>query len=340
MARKRRMSKANKRIIAVSVIVLIILVALTCVLRKVGVINPRVAPAAPAPRDRTPGAIDGPTVGIYFVDVGQGDGIIIKFPDSSTMLIDAGSASSDKKAKKAKYLKTLSELDPDGTIEHLAVTHPDSDHYDFMGEVIDRYSIENFYFNEYEGENSKTYNSKFVSRARSEPGASLDRVISSPDDSTFALSVGGCSLTFFSPGNDGFSRATSGIKNGMSLIVLLEYGGRRALFTGDATEAEESWFVGRVRSDPALSASDFDTDFLKSPHHGADTSSSEAFLDLVKPEHAVISAGKNNKYGHPKQSTLDRYATRGIDVRRTDVDGTILLEIDSDGDYRFACEND
>lgn len=104
--------------------------------------------------------------------------------------------------------------------------------------------------------------------------------------------------------------------NENSIIIELTYGKKKFLFTGDAEVANE-----KLRSWD-------DIDVLKVAHHGSRTSSSEEFLEQVKPEYAIISCGQNNDYGHPHQEVVDRL--KGVKIYRTDEEGTILITSDGE----------
>jgi competence protein ComEC len=98
----------------------------------------------------------------------------------------------------------------------------------------------------------------------------------------------------------------------LSLIGVLEYEGKKFLFMGDAAIGQEGIVLDTV-------------DVLKVGHHGSETSSGESFLDRIKPKIAVISVGKNNRYGHPKEIVVDRLKDRRIEIKRTDLEGDIIF---------------
>lgn len=104
--------------------------------------------------------------------------------------------------------------------------------------------------------------------------------------------------------------------NDYSIVVKVEFGNNSFLFTGDVGEVSEKEILSK--------GLDLKADVLKVGHHGSRTSSSDAFLNAVKPKYAVISVGKNNDYGHPHKESLQRLSGRGIQVYRTDESGTIV----------------
>ena len=105
--------------------------------------------------------------------------------------------------------------------------------------------------------------------------------------------------------------------NNTSIVAKLIYGNYSILLTGDIEKQIEGKLV--------LAGVNIDSDYLKLPHHGSKTSSTEEFLDKTSPLLAFISLGKNNSYGHPHQEVTDRLEKRGIKYYRTDELGTILL---------------
>ena len=98
------------------------------------------------------------------------------------------------------------------------------------------------------------------------------------------------------------------------------------LFTGDVESSAEEEMLTNCRT--LLSS-----DILKVPHHGSQTSSSESFIAAVKPKVAVISCGKDNEYGHPHLVVLKTLFEYGAEIYRTDLQGTVMIEVDTDGVY-------
>lgn len=110
--------------------------------------------------------------------------------------------------------------------------------------------------------------------------------------------------------------------NDNSIVIKVEYKNNAFLFTGDAEEEAEN--------DMIKAGSDLTADVLKVGHHGSRTSTSDKWLDAVNPEIAVISAGKDNKYGHPSKEVLDRLKQKNVQILRTDESGTIILTSDGE----------
>ena len=133
------------------------------------------------------------------------------------------------------------------------------------------------------------------------------------------ISIGESSLRILAPDRD----REIADANEASLIFLFRYRETSALFTGDADATGEADALRFLRSEE-----DFSCDILLVGHHGSKTSSSEAFISFARPHYAVISCEKENSYGHPSVTVLDRLQAVNATVLRTDLDGSILLHSD------------
>jgi competence protein ComEC len=118
--------------------------------------------------------------------------------------------------------------------------------------------------------------------------------------------------------------------NNYSVVILLEYGDRKFLFTGDAEKKAET----AILSDYNLP----EIDVLKVSHHGSNTSSSANFLKELSPEIAVIGVGEDNTYGHPSDTTINALSEYTTEIYRTDIDGTIVLTTDGQSTLRVDNE--
>ena len=263
---------------------------------------------------------------VHFIDIGQGDAIVVRLPDGKDMLIDAGSGTSASNATKQKYLSYLAQLNID-TIDFLMVTHPDSDHVNMMNEVLKEYQVENIYYNDtYEGR-SNTYKN-FIDEAQLEGAENLYNVDEDGETYTINSEEYNYEIEIYAPGYDRFEDA-----NSMSMITILRYGGRKILFTGDAHYETENWLMNKMETE------NYDIDILKIGHHGSNSSSSDEFLEFFDPEYGVISVGEDNSYGHPAAATMNRLFNYGVVTYRTNRQGNIVLYIDNDGDFGFLPEN-
>lgn len=238
---------------------------------------------------------------VHFLDVGQGDCSFIELGNGQTMLIDAGNPENGEDI--VEYIEELQY----SNIDYVVATHPHEDHIGGMNEVIENFDIGIFYM-PWAVSTSYTYENMLdtLSEERVEVHkAELGRTI---------LSSGPIEITVLSPEED----MEYSDLNDSSAVVRLQYGETVFLFTGDAGETIED----------DLCDFNIDTDVLKVGHHGSETSSSEAFIQKVSPEIAVISCGENNSYGHPDEITLDTLKKYDADIYRTDESGTIIVTAD------------
>ena len=233
---------------------------------------------------------------IYYFDVGQADSELV-IADGQTMLIDAGN--NEDGPLLVNYIKGLGIE----KIDYLVGTHPHEDHIGGMDDIINNFEIGKIYMPDV---TTTTATFQSVLEAISSKGLSITRC---EIGNTFGLGDGIC--TIMSVENEEQSNL-----NLNSIVIHLAYGEKTFLFMGDAEKEIEdkiSW--------PKV-------DVLKVAHHGSDTSSSDKFLNAVKPETAIISVGAHNTYSHPAKSTLDALTKVGAKIYRTDQDGTVLLTSD------------
>lgn len=239
---------------------------------------------------------------VHFIDVGQGDSALL-LSGGQAVLIDAGTAESG--AAVVRYLEELGVTELYGAV----ATHPHADHIGGMAQVIEAFPIEHFYLGP-ETQNTATYSGMLDALEE----AGVQPVI--PADGDELVFDSGASLTFLGPADD----VPKNNLNDRSLITLFRAGDQDVLFMGDAESAAEESLLAHH---PALTC-----DVLKVGHHGAATSSSEEFLQAVRPSTAVISCGVDNDYGHPSDQTLQNLSLAGVDdVRITAQSGTIVLPL-------------
>ena len=254
---------------------------------------------------------------VIVCDVGQGDGILIRTPDGSDILVDGGPDDS--------ILNCLSSHMPfwDRTIELMVLTHPHTDHAAGLIDVLKRYTVLHFVTEKVLGQTA-TYKRLEDELAAQKLTAkyvfSGDRIDLA--DKTQLLTLWPSHEWLNSPGlqaGNGQNDNQSLDLNGFCLIQLLTYGNLKVLLTGDAgslTEDKIAAEVGKV-------------DVLKVPHHGSKTGMSDYFLTQINPSIAIISVGANNRYGHPAQTALDLLKNHNIKTLRTDKNGAV--EVVSDG---------
>lgn len=242
---------------------------------------------------------DGPGE-LYFFEVGQGDSEFLKLPGGVKILIDGGPGN-----------RVLSGLDSvlspfDRYIDLIVLSHPETDHFGGLIDVIERYRVGAFIWG---GQEATAKGFKDLTAAISEK--KLKNVIVSEGD---RIKYRDSILEVISPSKN-FPQKTS--MNDSSLVLTLSAGGASALFTGD---------IGFLSENNILKKYNLDIDVLKVGHHGSKNSSGKEFLRALSPEVAIIEVGKNS-YGHPTSEVLNRLASVGAQIFRTDRDGTIKLEI-------------
>lgn len=243
---------------------------------------------------------------VTFLDVGQGDSILIETPSGQVILIDGG----PDRAVLAELGRSLPVYER--TIDLLVLTHGDADHVTGLVEVLRRYDVRRVLYTGVE-KRSVVYET-WLDEVNDE-GATL---ITARVGQVFTFDETTAEVLF--PFSDLSGQLLEPI-NDSSLFLRVVYGEIEYLFTGDASSVIEQQLVERNAQ--------IDADVLKVGHHGSGSSSSSAFLKRVSPEFAVIQVGEGNAFDHPRQEVLDRLEAVGSRVLRTDRLGKI--ELTSDG---------
>ncbi|MBO5776064.1 MAG: hypothetical protein J6R35_01680 [Clostridia bacterium] len=277
--------------------------------------------------------LDNVTCQIHFINVYQGDGILVRFSDGTDILIDGGSTTSGLETTRENFVQYLFDAGITSTIDYLIITHPDTDHYNMLTAVMESFVIENVIYNNVN--KNQTY-SNFIARIGEEVSGAHKMPIDADGDN-YQINGTGYAIDIYAPGYDRFNNADTSYdaeeSNGMSPIIVLTTGGTKVLLTGDATEETEAWFIDTF-------GTTLDVDILKVGHHGSNTSSSEAFLDFINAEYAVISCDDGKAYEHPSATIMNRLFNEGMVTYRTNRHGDIVLSIDEDGDFAFEVENE
>jgi competence protein ComEC len=253
------------------------------------------------------------TTRLTVLDVGQGDSILVEGGRGGRMLVDGGPDPD----------RLLIELDRrlppwDRRLDVVILTHPHEDHVAGLAMLLARYRVGRVFETGMRGPGPGY---AAWSRALSLPGAPPDGRLAtgdrlSVDDLHFRVLWPDPGTVPERPANGG--RAI----NDVSVVLLGEVAGRRILLTGDVEDDV----------DPVLAARGLPPiDVLKVAHHGSRTASTPAFLGVVKPAVAIVSAGAGNPYGHPARSTLERLSATGARVLRTDTDGSVDIDIAASG---------
>jgi Predicted hydrolase (metallo-beta-lactamase superfamily) len=239
---------------------------------------------------------------ISYIDVGQADSILIQIPNGKNVLIDAGN--NEDADTITSYLKKqgINKLDI------VIGTHPHEDHIGSLDTVIKTFDIGQVIMPKKDA-TTQTY--KNVIAAIAAKGLKITEA-----KAGLKLDLGSeAAAQLLAPNFSNYDYV-----NDYSAVVRLIYGNNSFLFEGDTQELSENEMV--------KAGYNLKADVLKVGHHGSHTSSSSAFLAKVSPKYAIISVGKDNSYGHPAQTTLDKLNGIGAKVYRTDQSGTIVVESD------------
>ncbi len=238
---------------------------------------------------------------VHFIDVGQADSICVQLPNGKTMLIDAGN--NDDSDFVCGYLEDIGV----SRVDYLIGTHPHEDHIGGLDAVIDNFDIGDIYMPK---KQHTTATFRDVLTAVKNKGLK----VKTAQEGVTVFDEDGVSAVMTAPCGSGYESL-----NNWSAVIKLTYNDVSFLFTGDAEELSESEMTADVSAD-----------VLKVGHHGSSTSTSKDFLRRVSPKYAVISAGKDNSYGHPHKETLKKLAAAGVTVYRTDQDGTVIMTTDGE----------
>lgn len=245
----------------------------------------------------------------HVFDIGQGDALFIEAPNGNQVLIDGGPSN----ALLAKLGKTMPFWDR--SIDLLVLSHPHVDHVIGLIDVLKRYHVGmviesgvNYSTAEY-GEWHTLLDQKHIPVVIAERGDVVHL-------------ARGVDLRILAPFESFVSKSPKNVHDA-TVVMKLSFASSTALLMGDAESELEYQFLAQ--------GVDLRADILKVGHHGSKTSSTNFFLEAVRPYFAVISAGRKNRYGHPTQEVLDRLQALGISIQRTDRDGDITYVSDGQG---------
>ena len=252
---------------------------------------------------------------IRMLDIGQGDSILIQ-GQGKTILVDTGPPGS-----KERILADLKKYNV-AQIDILIITHPHADHNGNAAEILNKIPVGIVY-------ESPTPSSSPIVKKIYTTMKSKNVNLKIPVAGEKIQIADGAYIEFLTP-IEGFGKVDN-LNNG-SLVFMLVCGDTKILFTGDGEKELESKLV-------SIYGNKLKAQILKAPHHGSRTSSSEVFLNTVKPEVALISCEKGNDYGHPHKEVMNRYSKYGIRSYRTDTQGDLSVIMNGKG-YKVSSEKE
>jgi competence protein ComEC len=247
-------------------------------------------------------------------DVGQGDGLLVTFPNGRTLVVDAGARSrtgafdvGERVLGPALRQRGLVRID------YLAITHGDPDHLGGAASLARDFSPREIWYGVPVPGHEPTRELQNVARRLRAAWRTLQK--------GDRLDIGGVELRVHHPPAPDWERQA--VRNDDSLVLSLRLADVSVLLTGDVGQEVERMLI------PELDLAS--TVVLKAPHHGSASSSSTALLAAAKPAVALFSAGRSNPYGHPVPMVLERYRQAGVEIFRTDLDGQIDVMTDGRG---------
>ena len=244
---------------------------------------------------------DGSTLEVHYLDIGQGDCTLIRQGDHA-MLIDAGNNSKGTKVQAYLENQGINHLD------YVIGTHPDADHIGGLDVIIYKFDCDQVWMPDY-SKDTRTYDDVIQAvKAR-------DYKVTHPKAGD-VYTLGEAEVTVVCPVKDSYGSNA----NDYSIGVRVQFGENSFVFTGDAEEHSEE--------DMVASGENLKADVYKAAHHGSRTANTENFIKAIDPRYVVFSCGEGNTYGHPHAEVLDRLRKMGIQIFRTDDQGTVVAVSD------------
>ena len=266
----------------------------------------------PWPADLQPGTLE-----VTAIDVSQGDSLLVVFPDGETMLVDAGGFPGFGNMKRKPQIDIGEDVVSPylwsrriKRLDYAVLTHGHSDHMGGLAAILDNFRPAVLWI----GAEPETAEWHAIREVAMRDGVSIVPLTRSSGD----RNIGGAQIRILAPSPDYDPEETA--KNDDSLVMEMSFGRQRVLLTGDAEQPIENELAAEGLLRPVT--------LLKVGHHGSKTSSSEEFIDLVKPQFAVISDGYLNQFHHPHPSVLQRLREHNAAILRTDQQGLITFRTD------------
>ncbi|MEQ8330769.1 MAG: DNA internalization-related competence protein ComEC/Rec2 [Longimicrobiales bacterium] len=253
------------------------------------------------------------TLELLVADVGQGDGLALRMPSGRWWVVDAGPP--PRPGRRGALYEALSRRGV-VRIETLVLTHPDLDHIGGAAELLAGFEV-----GQVIDPGRATGKEAFVEVLAAAAAAGVPWRSAAPG---LRWNTDGVEIRVLTPVDTAPGGADTDT-NDASVVLLVAYGAFEALLTGDAPAAVER-ALARQGLPEAL-------EVLKVGHHGSDTSTDPLLLSRARPRLGIVSVGRGNRYGHPTRSVLDRLTSAGVEIRRTDRDGSIRVVARRDGSF-------
>jgi competence protein ComEC len=257
------------------------------------------------------------TLRVTFIDVGQGDSILVEFPRGKRMLVDGGGFYDDSFDVGRNVVAPVLWRKKIATLHYLVLTHPHPDHLNGLQFIANTFQIGEFWENG-EGSSSAPYfNLVDIVRRNRIPRHTVHNEIPPRWINDVKLEVLNPSRGGMMGGKDPWSQF-----NNRSIVLKITYKNHRFLLTGDIEVEAEAQLV--------KSGKDLRAEVLKVPHHGSQSSSTGEFLEVVKPSYAIFTVGFRNIFNLPNRKVLSRYEDLGCHTSKTDRDGAVSFETDGE----------
>ena len=246
---------------------------------------------------------------VTFLNVGQGDCALIQTSDNTSIMIDGGGTNVEDYSVGDEVVIPYLISENIRKIDYAIISHFHDDHAEGIITLMKNYEVDNLIVPDVvmEDNSIKDYAYKIAN------DRGIDIIEVSDGDK---LEIDNVILDVLSP-----TKGFDGDVNNTSIILKAQCAGASFMFTGDAEKSAEGRLIGR----------NLKSDVLKVGHHGSTTSSIDEFVKAVSPKYAVISVGENNIYGHPAGKTIYTLLKYDVEYMRTDLNGTIVFEVDKDG---------
>jgi competence protein ComEC len=261
---------------------------------------------------------------IDFLDVGQGDSVLLTMPDGTTLLVDGGGRISNRKM--IKYNGEIEIFEPDtrtigesvvceflwekgiDKVDYLLATHADADHIDGLNDVAKNFNVKGVFIGTMPENDEDFVKLSETLKKNNLPTTQILR------GNEFEL--GGAKIKVVFPERDESKRFKS--SNNNSIVLVISFGERKILLTGDIEKEAEASILNENLA----------VDMVKVPHHGSRTSSTAEFIAATKAHYAIISVGRHSQFGHPHLEVIERWKQSGAKILTTGQKGTITFSTD------------